>query len=227
MRNFQNSCSYRIYYCIGFLCCLLSINNVYGKAGEFVTIGSVLKLLNTDYKVRLHSHDVKYGTGSGQQSVTGTESQEDVNSHWVIRGETKKLVSRGEPVKCGSVVRLTHLATNKNLHSHHFSSPLSGNQEVSAYGTDGDGDTGDHWIVICDGDFWERDEKVMLKHVDTDVYLSVTSNTYGRPINGQYEIVGVQWPNSNPVHWKALEGLFIHPSDFNPKKQVHIEHTEL
>jgi hypothetical protein len=24
------------------------------------------------YRVRLHSHDVKYGSGSGQQSVTGT-----------------------------------------------------------------------------------------------------------------------------------------------------------
>lgn len=60
-----------------------------------MTCGSVLKLLNTDYKVRLHSHDVKYGTGSGQQSVTGTESQEDVNSHWVIKGEMKKQCLRG------------------------------------------------------------------------------------------------------------------------------------
>uniref|UniRef100_A0A1B6FVD8 MIR domain-containing protein n=1 Tax=Cuerna arida TaxID=1464854 RepID=A0A1B6FVD8_9HEMI len=205
----------------------ISVHYTHGKAAEYVTCGSVLKLLNTDYKVRLHSHDVKYGTGSGQQSVTGTESQEDVNSHWVIKGETKKQCIRGEPVKCGSSIRLTHLATNKNLHSHHFSSPLSGNQEVSAYGNEGEGDTGDHWVVLCDGDAWERDEKIMLKHVDTDVYLSVSGQTYGRPINGQHEIVGVQWPNSNPVHWKASEGLFIHPSDFNPKKQVHIEHTEL
>lgn len=49
-----------------------------------VTCGSVLKLMNLDYRIRLHSHDVKYGTGSGQQSVTGTEIQEDVNSHWSI-----------------------------------------------------------------------------------------------------------------------------------------------
>lgn len=39
-----------------------------------------------------------------------------------------------EPVKCGDTIRLHHLATNKNLHSHHFQSPLSGNQEISAYG---------------------------------------------------------------------------------------------
>jgi hypothetical protein len=33
----------------------------------------------------------------------------------------------------------------------------------------GEGDTGDHWMVICDGDYWERDEGIMLKHVDTEV----------------------------------------------------------
>lgn len=55
-----------------------------GAKTNHVTCGSVLKLLNVDYRIRLHSHDVKYGTGSGQQSVTGTEIQEDANSHWSI-----------------------------------------------------------------------------------------------------------------------------------------------
>ena len=32
-----------------------------------------------------YSHDVKYGSGSGQQSVTGTTQQEDVNSHWLLK----------------------------------------------------------------------------------------------------------------------------------------------
>lgn len=66
-----------------------------GRANQYVTCGSVLKLMNVGYKVRLHSHDVKYGTGSGQQSVTGTDVQEDVNSHWVIKGETGKHCARG------------------------------------------------------------------------------------------------------------------------------------
>lgn len=38
---------------------------------EFVTCGSLLKLRNIQVNSRLHSHDVKYGSGSGQQSVTG------------------------------------------------------------------------------------------------------------------------------------------------------------
>ena len=46
-----------------------------------------MKLQNIYHKIRLHSHDVKYGSGSGQQSVTGTEVKEDVNSHWAIKGK--------------------------------------------------------------------------------------------------------------------------------------------
>ena len=38
---------------------------------DYVTCGSSLKLLNYYYNVRLHSHDVKYGSGSGQQVIIG------------------------------------------------------------------------------------------------------------------------------------------------------------
>lgn len=34
---------------------------------KHVTCGSVVKLLNVQHNVRLHSHEVKYGSGSGQQ----------------------------------------------------------------------------------------------------------------------------------------------------------------
>jgi len=30
---------------------------------DYITCGSTVKLLNQAFKVRLHSHDVKYGTG--------------------------------------------------------------------------------------------------------------------------------------------------------------------
>jgi len=40
---------------------------VYVVAYEYVTCGSALKLMNTGLNIRLHSHDVKYGSGSGQQ----------------------------------------------------------------------------------------------------------------------------------------------------------------
>lgn len=71
------------------------------------------------------------------------------------------------PIKCGSTLRLQHLATKRNLHSHHFQSPISHNQEVSAFGENGQGDEGDHWSVICATKFWERQDKVRFKHSAT------------------------------------------------------------
>ncbi|XP_044729891.1 stromal cell-derived factor 2 [Chrysoperla carnea] len=198
--------------------------NVNAAKQRYVTCGTVLKLMNSDLQVRLHSHDVKYGTGSGQQSVTGTELTEDVNSHWLVKAGTGKLCNRGEPIKCGSIIRLEHLATHKNLHSHRFESPLSGGQEISCYGSgDGEGDSGDHWELVCSGDKWLRDESVMLKHVETDKYLCATGRAFGRPISGQIEIAGVSSLRGS-VYWKAAEGLFLHA----PEPELsHTVHTEL
>ena len=148
----------------------------------YVTCGSVVKLININYNIRLHSHDIKYGSGSGQQSVTGVDESEDANSYWQVKGPMSSGTQgstttggtegptcvRGTPIKCGSVVRLQHLNTGRNLHSHLFSSPLSGNQEISAFGEHGTGDTGDNWTIVCPGDYWERDETVRLKHADTE-----------------------------------------------------------
>ncbi|XP_005191990.1 stromal cell-derived factor 2 [Musca domestica] len=189
---------------------------------NYVTCGSIIKLLNSDYNMRLHSHDVKYGSGSGQQSVTAIELKEDVNSHWVIKASTNKHCERGEPIKCGDIVRLEHLSTHKNLHSHFFSSPLSGEQEVSAYGENGVGDTGDHWELICSNESWMRDAHVRLRHVDTQAYLAISGRTFGRPISGQMEVVGVNNP-SHGTRWTTAEGLFIVPKE----KETEYIHTEL
>ena len=43
----------------------------------------MLKLQHERSKFRLHSHEVPYGSGSGQQSVTGFPGVEDANSYWV------------------------------------------------------------------------------------------------------------------------------------------------
>lgn len=196
--------------------------SILAAKANYVTCGSVIKLLNVDYRSRLHSHDVKYGTGSGQQSVTGVETSDDVNSHWVLKGTTGKVCRRGDEVKCGDIVRLQHMATLKNLHSHIFTSPLSNNQEISAYGNDsGEGDSGDHWEVICNGESWHRESKVQFRHIDTRKFLAMSGRSFGRPISGQMEVCGL--PNGNTgSEWKAAEGIFVHPSE-TIKQNIHIE----
>lgn len=208
-----------------FMIFLFCMNYIQAKGTQHVTCGSVLKLMNVDYNVRLHSHDIKYGSGSGQQSVTGTEVKEDGNSYWLVKAESGKQCIRGKPIKCGDIIRLEHVTTKKNLHSHLVSSPLSGKQEVSAYGdSKGEGDTGDNWLLTCNNDFWERDDSIMLKHVDTETYLTVSGRAYGSPISGQIEVVADYSPNSPHTQWTTMEGLFIHPNDFTAQ---HHHHTEL
>ena len=182
---------------------------------EYVTAGSVVKLLNKQYSVRLHSHEVKYGSGSGQQSVTGMSHAEDANSYWQVRSPTDEHIMRGTPIKCGQKIRLTHIQTQLNLHSHNFASPLTDEQEVSAFGEGGEGDHLDNWTVICSGGakYWERDSYIQLQHDVTNQYLAATSQTYGRPISGQREIACTYKGNRNPSKWKAGEGVYIKPSE--------------
>lgn len=65
----------------------------------------------------------------------------------------------------------------------------------------------------------------MLKHVDTEQYLAVSGRTFGRPINGQMEIVGLP-SSSGSVHWQTAEGVFLHAPDITAK-HMHSAHTEL
>lgn len=87
---------------------------------------------------------------------------------------------------------------------------MSNQQEVSAFGNDEDSDTGDHWMVNCDRKYWIQGESIRLQHVDTGKWLTLSSNTYGRPIHGQKEIVGAANPSSLS-YWKTLEGVHVQP----------------
>ena len=114
-----------------------------------------------------------------------------------------------------------HLSTKRNLHSHHFQSPLSNNQEVSAYGENGEGDEGDNWTVECDGELWRRDAAMRLKHKQTDMYLHLTGDQYGRPISGQLEVSGFAYPNKQNS-WRVAEGVYIKPNE-SVDEQSHTE----
>ncbi|CAH8506765.1 unnamed protein product [Heterobilharzia americana] len=178
-----------------------------------VTCGSVLKLVNTDYNVRLHSHEVQYGSGSGQQSVTAVSEEMDTNSYWqVVERNGSPQCNRGRVVKCGQKIRLMHLSTRRNLHSHHFQSPLSANYEVSAFGDNGVGDEGDDWQVVCDGTYWRRSSKIRLKHISTEGFLHLSGKRYSRPISGQYEVCSTH-KATDAITWTVSEGIYINPSD--------------
>jgi len=197
-----------IYSCVVLLLCHV----IAASELDVVTCGSALKLKNVKFNVRLHSHDVKYGSGSGQQSVTAVEDVGDNNSYWQVKGKQGTICTRGQPIKCGSKIRLMHLRTRRNLHSHAYTSHLSEGQEVSAHGEDSVGDHGDDWAVTCTTSTWKRDAEVRFKHVQTEVYLAVSGAMYGRPIHGHLEVKGDGAKGYNTV-WKSAEGVFVKPTE--------------
>mmetsp|Transcript_1583 Transcript_1583/g.3611 ORF Transcript_1583/g.3611 Transcript_1583/m.3611 type:complete len:179 (-) Transcript_1583:127-663(-) len=173
-------------------------------------------------KAKLHSHDIAYGSGSGQQSVTGFQGGDDANSFWIIRGTKAKPCPQGSLIAKGTPIRLQHHSTRKWLHSHNFKSPLTNNQEVSCFGSDEQSDEGDLWKVDWDGNakHWMKDTQVRLQHVPTSVYLSSHDKKFGRPINGQTEICGMRKGGKESL-WSATEGVYF------PQHQDEAEHTEL
>jgi dolichyl-phosphate-mannose--protein O-mannosyl transferase len=123
-----------------------------------------------------------------------------------FNADTKSAHVQGRPIMRGDIVVLRHMATNTWLHSHLHSSPLSNNQEVSAY------------QYKDDSNFWEvqndmvRGEPVRLKHVATDKYLAMNPQRYGHPIPNQWEVAAVSSPGPNTV-WVTTHGIYFEPTN--------------
>ena len=105
-----------------------------------MSCGSAVKLQHKDTNYFLNSEEKQLGNGSGQQIVTFIKDNASHNTLWLVRPADHSFEAEypkdascklAEPVKCGDVVRLTHLRTNRNLHSHHVESILSRQQEVT------------------------------------------------------------------------------------------------
>jgi dolichyl-phosphate-mannose--protein O-mannosyl transferase len=79
----------------------------------------------------LHSHSLTWGSGSHQQSITAVQNHDDPNSLWMIKeGHKETPCETGTPILCNQTIRLEHVNTRKNLHSHEYASFITDSQEV-------------------------------------------------------------------------------------------------
>lgn len=195
------------------------------ESDDPVTCGSAIKLIHVGTKKHLHSHAITWGSGSGQQSITANEVQNDAGSLWLIKHAVNSPPCEvGTPILCNSKVRLEHASTSKNLHSHLFKAALTGNQEVSGFGDNGNGDTGDNWHIVCETSnkndkFWRRGQSIHLQHADTGKYLFTTEQAKfnqqncggGCPIMGQTEVSASGRRDTKTTAWQTGQGVYFPP----------------
>jgi dolichyl-phosphate-mannose--protein O-mannosyl transferase len=126
----------------------------------------------------------------------------------VMEGHAQAPCVRGQPVACGSLIRLMHVATGVYLHSHLHSSPISMQQEVSGFNEQ---NAGDDWKIVCvqgSHSYWMRDADVRLSHGETSKYLHAAKEyQYRHPIPGQLEISAVSSSGKNTL-WQAAQGFY-------------------
>jgi len=162
-------------------------------------------------------------SGSGQQLVTANpERANGVASMWLVKeGQGSVECQPGDKIPYGSKIRLQHVRTGKNLHSHLVASPLTRQQEVTCYGNNGDGDTGDNWIVQpkvykSGSSYWERDTIVWINHVDTGAFLgSSTKSEFNQmscgnrcPVMNHLEMFAKNRADAQ-TEWKAEHGVYL------------------
>ena len=186
-----------------------------------VTYGSSLRIQNIITKYHLSSMGMNWSTGSGLQIVTAVKGDKELNGLFTIKeGETYPIKASGEPVLCGEVIRLEHIATGKNLHSHEFKSFVTNSQEACAFGDDGNGDVNDNFRINCykqnDNDIITGKTEFFLQHVPTENWLYINyrtsmyddNNCRGCPIRGQRE-VSLTTKKDKQCLWKVVGGIIF------------------
>ncbi|KAL9894158.1 protein O-mannosyl-transferase 2 [Glossina fuscipes fuscipes] len=101
----------------------------------------------------LHSHHHLYpkGFGATQQQIT-TYTHKDDNNKWLIKPFNKEPGKEVRFVRNGDLIRLEHLVTKRNLHSHPELAPMTRKYlQVTGYGEDGKGDANDVWRLLVMG----------------------------------------------------------------------------
>ncbi|KIY70267.1 glycosyltransferase family 39 protein [Cylindrobasidium torrendii FP15055 ss-10] len=128
------------------------VGNDFKQSPLEIAVGSRVTLKNMGWGGGLlHSHVQTFPDGSGQQQVTCYHYKDD-NNQWTILPPWDKPEydpnAEMQFLKSGDVIRLNHVPTTRNLHSHNIPAPVTKlNHEVACYGNATIGDYQDYWVV--------------------------------------------------------------------------------
>jgi len=166
----------------------------------------------------LHSHGLMYPSTDEyppQQQIT-TYGHNDNNNKWEVKPFDSDPLDWHESndavlVKHGDQIRLEHVNTGRNLHSHMEKAPITMNHmQVSAYGENGDGDRNDFWIVEVvggkEGDPIETiASNIKLVHKNVECALHLSGKQLPAWASEQGEVTCNRDLNDVSNHWN-IEG---------------------
>ncbi|KAJ7601084.1 glycosyltransferase family 39 protein [Mycena floridula] len=189
------------------------VGNNFAQNPLEIAMGSKVTLKNMGWGGGLlHSHVQTYPVGSLQQQVT-CYHYKDENNEWNIifpwehaaydpNGELQYLAD-------GDTIRLSHVPTGRNLHSHTVPAPITKlNHEVSCYGNLTIGDNHDHWVVqVVDdlkgntnGRIHSLTTRLRFKHKSLGCYLRAANAVLPQWGFKQIEVSCVQENNPSDIH---------------------------
>jgi len=162
------------------------------KRQPVVKYGDTINVLHHATKRFLKSMAKNYTHrgSSNQQMVVGARIR-SADTFWIVKSRhSLGASSPSTPVKHGDIVRLEHVSTKRNLHSHgDRPSPITKQQEVTCYGEQGIGDANDDWkLDLPAGEFWEEGTPFRLVHVSTGKVLHSHGHEDTQLTAGEQEI---------------------------------------
>lgn len=182
-----------------------------------VAYGAVITLKN--HKTGggyLHSHWHLYpeGVGARQQQIT-TYTHKDDNNKWLIKPyNTDELPENVTLVKNGDLVKLEHVATRRNLHSHREQGPMTKKHlQVTGYGENGTGDANDIWKIVVEGKGEGETvetvtSKLKLVHYLQHCVLTTTGKQLPKWAYEQQEVTCNPNLRDNNAYWNIEDNIF-------------------
>ncbi|KAG1337626.1 hypothetical protein G6F62_005841 [Rhizopus arrhizus] len=148
------------------------------KEDNIIRYGDHISLKHIGTNRYLASKPETYNGGSFQQKIFTSEGSPSDESTWIVLPPVVTEEEPGYEVGWDDPVRLKHLTTRVNLHSHEIQSPVSGQQEVTGFGNDDTTDENDVWKVQQFDedddqydDFWRVGQPFILRHTKTSKLL--------------------------------------------------------
>jgi len=176
--------------------------------------------------ISLLSNKLTWGSGSYMQIITAIQETDSNDSLFIIKeGQFQSECTTGTAINCNSVIRLEHVATGRNLHSHNFPSYITGSQEVCGFGENGIGDINDNFQIICYNSnqdaVLQGKTHFLLQHVVTKKFLYIDIqkslfneyNCRGCPIFNHREVSCTDKKDKQGL-WKIIGGI-IYQHDKN------------